>query len=203
MLLSFLSDRLPKPFLAIVETGRGADELQRAIDDETPDLRSQLPNDVQLRPAAMSSGRGAGTVLPAIELWRSVTDDLVRITFWVGGAIAFAKAVKHVYTVVKAKVGHRPLVSPEGLIQLAAAEVLDAGEAPTELRFLSITPVRDLHHAYSGTPYLPYDSGDVFVIVLTAGRDPVDIYGFVVAGDGTISYQWRVRVDYDGHPIET
>jgi hypothetical protein len=186
-----------------VETGQAAGQLKQAIDNDTPDLRSRLPNDVQLRPAAMSSGRGAGTVLPAIELWRSVTDDLVRITFWAGGAIAFAKAVRHAYDYVRAKIGHRPLVSPEGLIQLAAADVLDSPDAPNELRFLSITPVRDLHHAYSSTPYLPYDIGDVFVIVLAAGRDPLEIYGFVVAGDGTISHQWRVRVDNEGHPLGT
>ncbi len=203
ILITFLTDRLTGRFMAAVETGRADELLEQAIGDDAAELVSELPEGVHLRGATMSVGRGAGTVLPAIEIFRAGTDDLVRVVFWSGIAIAFAKAVRGAYVFVTARMGkERPLLSPEALIQLAASEVLEARDAPEKLQFVSITSARDLHHAYSSTPYLPYDYGDVFVIILTAGHDPGDdIYGFVMAADGTTTYRWRVRVDHNGHPI--
>jgi hypothetical protein len=201
LLLTFPADRFPESFLAAIESGTATRRLDQAIAEEAGKLASELSDGIELRGAAMSVGRGAGTVLPAIEIWRVVTDEAVRITFWVGGLIAFAKAVKRVYGyLTKGSRKQRPLVSPEVLIQLSAAEVFEAVDAPRELHFGSITSVGDLHHVYSTSSYVPYDYGDVFVVVLTAGADPSHIYGFVWAADGTMIHRWHVAVDFNGHP---
>jgi hypothetical protein len=202
LLMTFLTDRFPESYLAALEMGTAAERLKQAVAEEAADLAAELPQGVELRTASMSVGRGAGTVLPAIEIWRAITDDAVRITFWIGQAIAFAFAVKRIYRYIADRVGkHPPLVSPEVLIQLSAAEVLESGDPPADLQFGSITSISDLHHAYSSSPYLPYDYGDVYVIVLTAGSEPRHVYGFVMSADGTIVHQWHVRIDFDGHPV--
>jgi hypothetical protein len=199
VLITFLADRLPRPFLAAED----AELLDQAIREDAADLMSELPAGVQIRGARMSVGRGAGTVLPAIELFRAVTDDAARLAFWAGTGIAFAEGVRRAYGYVTARMGKQlPLLSPEALIHLAASEVLEGKDAPEHLQFVSITSVHDLHHAYSTSPYLPYDYGDVFVIILTAAHDQSDyIYGFVMAADGTMSYKWSLRVDHNGHPV--